>query len=216
MSETQTERLMEESPAYGSKALAVEPPVSDSVDDVVKLEPADIGSRAHARGLRPWMMTFLVALAKEKHISKACKAARVSRDTAYEYRGKVEGFRELWNELIEEQTDDIEAAAVEVATEGHERTIYGKDGSVKGTERIKDVNAMKFLLTGRRPKVYQPKQEVEVTHGITPELKNILLEVRTKRNIPSVRNLPASEVKTLEVNDKTQDGASSGAKKPGV
>jgi hypothetical protein len=46
---------------------------------------------------------------------------------------------------------------------------------------------------------------VEVTHGLSPAVLDILKDVRTKRNAPNVRNLPASEARTLEINDKAQD-----------
>lgn len=122
-------------------------------------EPTTTLARARACELKPWQQKFLESLQTAPHIGLACKAANVSRVTAYKLREENELFRELWDEALENVTDDVENALYDIAVNGHERTHFGKDGEVKGVEKVRDVNAIKFWLSGNRPKTYRE------THG---------------------------------------------------
>lgn len=126
----------------------------------VQIEADGANSLAHARTreLKPWHRLFLDSLKKLPNIGSACRAANVSRVTAYKHREDNEAFREAWDELLEDHTDTVEESLHEVATEGHKRVHVTKAGTVV-EERVKDVNAMKFWLSGNRPKTYRE------THG---------------------------------------------------
>jgi hypothetical protein len=135
-------------------------PMNDGSDDGGNgNEPTTDLARARARELRPWQQRFLESLQKAPNVGLACRIANVSRVTAYRSRDDNELFRELWDEALESVTDEVEHALYDVAVNGHERTQYSKDGEVRGVERVRDVNAMKFFLSGNRPKTYRE------THG---------------------------------------------------
>lgn len=109
--------------------------------------------------LAPWQLTFITQLQKVPNITLAARTANVSRDTAYKYRESNEAFQKLWDEALEGHSDEVEGSLYDVAVNGHERVLYGKDGEVKSVEKHRDVNAMKFWLSGNRPKTYRE------THG---------------------------------------------------
>jgi hypothetical protein len=229
MSETQTERLMEESPAYGSKALAVdvadhgliEAPPTEPLDDGKELP--DVGqngldeleslrvrareAKAHDWGdvRRPWMRKFLNSLAFRPVIAFACRCVNVSDESVRKWRKLEPAFDEAVKRALEIGEDSVLEAALTRAVDGVPKAIFGKEDQIIGVEMKYSDGLAEMLLKGFRPQRFREKQQIEVTHGLSPAVLDILKDVRTKRNAPNVRNLPASEVRTLEINDKAQD-----------
>lgn len=110
--------------------------------------------------LKPWQQTIIRELRNIPNVTRACRMAnRTSTDSAYKSREDDELFRRLWDEALEGHTDAVEESLYDIAVNGHERTHFGKDGEVKGKEKVRDVNAIKFWLAGNRPKTYRE------THG---------------------------------------------------
>jgi hypothetical protein len=144
-------------------------------------------ARTHARvQLVPWKQRFVDTLRDTPVVALACKAAGISRVTAYRHRDEDEIFRNEWDSALEDGWDGVEDVALRMARGGSERLV-------------------EFLLKGNKAKTYRETHKVEVEHGLSPAVLDILKDVRTKRNAPNVRNLPASEARTLEINDKAQD-----------
>src|SRR4051812_9395286 len=55
-----------------------------------------------------WRPAFLKSMAKLGNVSKACKAAKIGRSTAYEMREKDAKFLKDWDESVDEATDALE------------------------------------------------------------------------------------------------------------
>ncbi len=114
----------------------------------------DKNDGTRTRPLARWQQNFLKVLRKTPHVSRACKAARVSRSMAYDHRKSNPGFAEQWRDAIEGSVDELEATAFRLATEG-------------------DSSLISFLLRCHRPEIYRDRQEVAVAGGIIflPEKK---------------------------------------------
>lgn len=87
-----------------------------------------------------WHEAFLAALAQEPNVSKACRAAGVSRRAAYAQYHKAEKddnnkFNELWDDAIESGLDGLEEILVKIGT---------------GEIRYGNATAIIYLLNVRR------------------------------------------------------------------
>ena len=93
--------------------------------------------------LARWQQTFLRALRQLPSVRDACRAARVSRQTAYRHRKANPEFAELWADAIAHAVDDLESVAFALAKAG-------------------DSSLISFLLRCHRPEVYKDTQRHEV------------------------------------------------------
>jgi hypothetical protein len=105
-----------------------------------------VPSRARTR-LGKWHETFLETLRRVPNITLACKAAGVSRRTAYDHREQRPAFREAWDEALAKSVDAVETRAWQMAMEGDSRLI-------------------EFILKAHRPEKYRDRAEVAVAGGI--------------------------------------------------
>lgn len=155
----------------------------------------DATTTASPSPLADWQQVFINTLTAAPGISTACLAAGVSLTTAQQAREESPAFREQWDEAVQRHTDKVEESLYSIATEGHEKVHVTKDGR-EVIQRVKDVQAMKFWLSGNRPAVYRDKKQVDITHGVTAELGEVLRAVRMRRqSLPTVaRELPAEIV----------------------
>lgn len=113
--------------------------------------------RARARKAQPDVdaaavgkAAFLDALRRTGVVLLACRAADVSRASAYRWRAEDETFRAAWLDAVEEHTDVLEAAAIH-------RALHGSH------DRPPSDRLLEKLLAARRPAVYG--DAVKVTHG---------------------------------------------------
>jgi hypothetical protein len=58
-----------------------------------------------------WRWRFLEMLAKSSCVSTACVAAGISRDIAYNHRGRFPNFRRKWDDALEVATEVLEVEA---------------------------------------------------------------------------------------------------------
>lgn len=109
---------------------------------------------------------FLEKLAEERSIADACRAAGIGRRTAYNWRAASEEFKEEWDEVVEANIDELEAAALRRAVHGTEEPITDKDGEILGY-RVKHETALTiFMLKANRPEKYHlEKKEAAVASG---------------------------------------------------
>jgi acyl-CoA thioesterase len=70
-----------------------------------------------------WQSRFLQALRKTPSVSVACKAAGISRDTAYTHRLKDEAFASAWLSALGASVDELETKAFELAMAGDSTLI---------------------------------------------------------------------------------------------
>jgi hypothetical protein len=86
--------------------------------------------------LTRWHLKFIAALKQAPHVALACKAAGISRETAYKHRRDNPLFAAEWEAVLQESVDDLEAKAFELALrdnvpliqfllKAHRRNIYG-------------------------------------------------------------------------------------------
>ena len=113
------------------------------------------------RGPR-WHARFLRALRDWPNVAQACRAAGISRMTAYRARRSDPDFAQRWAEAIEEGYGRLEDRAVELAAVGWKEPIYYQ-GEQVGTVNRKALGLMKFLLE-RRVEGYGEHKHVEHWH----------------------------------------------------
>lgn len=123
--------------------------------DPAEPDPEPLDDAARLAQLRPWQRAFIMQLREVPNITLAARAANFTPQGCRKWRDKCEMFRELWDEALEGCVDEVEGALFTEAAVGRERVVYGKDGEVKSTERVRDVNAMRFYLAGNRPGKYR-------------------------------------------------------------
>lgn len=71
-------------------------------------------------GRMAWREPFITALRQGGNVLAACRAAGISRKTAYQTRGSSTAFAALWAEALEDSTDALHAVA-------RQRAIAGSD-----------------------------------------------------------------------------------------
>lgn len=91
---------------------------------------------------------FLAVLREGYSVHRACQAAKMSRNAAYQWRGADEQFAADWDAAYEAGTDTLEDALQERATD-------------------KDTTAAIFLLKGRRPEKYRERTDSRVSGDVT-------------------------------------------------
>lgn len=120
---------------------------------------------AHAN-LKPWQAAFVLEFAKHGNVRGACKAAGVSRATAFRWKERDKAFGEAWGHALEDAVDRVEAYGMEIAAEGAKRAIV-RDGEIVGHESIHDPRLIEFFLKTRRRAVYGDSLAVNVNGQVT-------------------------------------------------
>lgn len=116
-----------------------------------------------------WRPGFLGALAVTGTVSEACRAAGVSRTTAYAARAAGPAFAEAWEETQERVTDELEQEAIIRALHGREEVVgVARDGTPIVTVRRSD-RLLEFLLRGRRRAVYNDRRALAVGVAVSQE-----------------------------------------------
>src|SRR6266536_2822473 len=93
-----------------------------------------------------WQARFLKALSERPIVARACRAAAVSRETAYRYRGDDEQFASAWQDALDTAVDSL------------------VDKCWDRAETESDTLAI-FLLKSHRPDVYQDRSRLDVLFG---------------------------------------------------
>ncbi|MEX6723382.1 hypothetical protein [Parapedomonas caeni] len=138
--------------------------------------------RASAAARKParWTMarreTFIARLAESGNVTAAAKAARMPRSAAYRLRRTSAPFAAAWDEAIQVALDALEAAMLERAINGVEKTVY-YGGQQCGTVRHYSDAAAMFILRSRRPEIYARPQ----TERDSPETADPVAEARQAR-----------------------------------
>ena len=101
---------------------------------------------------------FLTALREGATVAGACKAAKIGRSTAYEWRGKDEDFAAAWDEALEDGTDALEDEAKRRGADGVDEPVFYQGKQVSTVTKYSDTLLM-FLLKGRRPEKFKDRHE---------------------------------------------------------
>lgn len=113
---------------------------------------------------------FLRELSECAHVSKACAAANISRDYAYDMKRADKAFSARWDEAYDRGYLKLEEEAQRRAFEGVDRPVYFKGLVVDSVKEYSDTLTM-FLMKGRMRRVFGDKQEVTVNRGDSPYAK---------------------------------------------
>ncbi|MEN6583039.1 MAG: terminase [Armatimonadota bacterium] len=121
--------------------------------------------------------TFLDALSKTGIVMKACKAARISRQTVYEHRKNDPEFAAAWNEAIDLAVEAMEAEAHRRAVQGTLKPVFYQ-GEKCGQIREYSDTLLIFMLKAHKPEKYRDNVKMEVTgkNGGPIETKDLALE----------------------------------------
>lgn len=98
-------------------------------------------------------MRFLEALAGTCNVVKACKVARVGRQTVYDWRDTDPKFAEAWLKAKDQGADVLESEAVRRATVGTKKPVFQGGKRVGYVQEFSDTLLI-FLLKGAMPKKY--------------------------------------------------------------
>jgi hypothetical protein len=109
--------------------------------------------------------TFLETLASSCNITAACRAANVSRATAYRWREEDESFDAAWRFALDEAVDELEREAWRRAKDGVDRPITYQ-GQVTGYFREYSDRLMEVLLKAHRPEKYIERVRSENLHAV--------------------------------------------------
>lgn len=100
-------------------------------------------------------------LAECCQVGKACRALKISRSAAYQWRSEDEQFRAAWDRAMKVGLTALEDEAHRRAFDGTLKPIY--QGGVKcGTVREYSDTLAIFLLKSHDPEKYRDRKEVRM------------------------------------------------------
>lgn len=105
---------------------------------------------------------FLQAFERYGNVTRACKFARINRDTAYRWRQENEAFRHAWEHAREDAADTLEQEAWRRAVKGTKKPVY-QGGELVGEIQEYSDTLLIFLMKAANPAKYREsvKQEHE-------------------------------------------------------
>jgi hypothetical protein len=116
--------------------------------------------RARRRGLaRDWRPVFLKTMGQCANVTLSCRAAGISRKTAYQHRERDERFAEQWADAFDDAVDRLELEARRRAVDGTERPVFYKGVKV-GSYREYSDNLLMFLLRAYRPEKFRENYDL--------------------------------------------------------
>lgn len=117
-----------------------------------------------------WWTTFLQALQEMPNIARACRAAGVSRQTAYRHKREFEEFSKAWEYALEDALDGWEAEATRRAFEGTDHPVIYQGEVTDTYKEFSDTLAI-FLLKAHRPEKYRERSEIKTDGELTIRVK---------------------------------------------
>ncbi len=123
--------------------------------------------------------TIVRSLAQKGNVREATDNAGVSRSLAYGWRDKDEGFREAWDDAVNEAVDRMEREMWRRGIEGFERPVIYQ-GEITDTWTDYSDSLLLTLIKGHRPEKYKERRE----HS-TPPGQPMQLEAETKAGVVS-------------------------------
>lgn len=109
-----------------------------------------------------WTVDFLASLTLVPNVALACREAGITRKAAYDHRNADPGFAKLWDEALEESTDELVGEAYRRAKDGVRKPVYQGGKKVGEVQEYSDTLAI-FLLKCHRRRVYGDRLQADVT-----------------------------------------------------
>ena len=92
------------------------------------------------------------------NVSAACKAINISRTCAYNHKNKDQSFSEMWDDAVENGTDDLLQEATRRAFTGIEDPVFYKGVQCGSVQKYSD-SLLQFLIRGQRKQYNTSYQE---------------------------------------------------------
>lgn len=105
---------------------------------------------------------FLDSLRENGNVSKAAQAAKVSRQTPYNWAAEDEDFKAEWEEAEEEGVDRIEEEAYRRAVYGVEEPLHHQGHLTGHTVQKYSDTLLIFMLKSKRREVYGDKVDTNL------------------------------------------------------
>ncbi len=115
---------------------------------------------------RDWQTPFLEKLAESGNVSRACRAAKVARQTAYRHRSIDALFKVAWDEALGIAVGLLEDEAWRRAREGWLEPVFYK-GEKQGSVRKYSDTLLIFLLKAHDQAKYNPPTRLAGADGGT-------------------------------------------------
>lgn len=109
-----------------------------------------------------WVEEFLRWLSACPNVTRACRAAHISKKTAYQHRKRYASFAEKWDKALQEGIAAAEDEAWRRAVHGTVEPVYFK-GQVCGHLRQFDNVLLMKMLAAHKPEVYSERLRVDQT-----------------------------------------------------
>ena len=122
-------------------------------------------------------IAFLAALAATCSVTRACDAAGLGRQTAYDWRASDETFAKRWDEAKALGAEALEDEAIRRAHDGWDEPVFHQ-GVATSTIRKYDSTLLIFLLKGAKPEKYRERQDINL--NATVDLGASILEARKR------------------------------------
>lgn len=112
---------------------------------------------------REWSDDFLRALEQTGNVSASCRAAGISRETAYHWKNRDTSvgrrFAERWEKALEEATDRLELEARRRAF-GVDKPVFYQGERIDTVKEYSDTLLI-FLLKAHRPERFSERFRME-------------------------------------------------------
>ena len=129
---------------------------------------------------KPWKAAFIERLRRAPDISRAAKAARIHRKTAYEERKKDVEFAAAWDDALEEAIERAEAELYRRAVLGIKKPVYQGKELVGHIQDYSDLLLI-FMLKAHKPKYRDTVRQEHSGPGGGPIQVQELEAIRQKR-----------------------------------
>ena len=125
---------------------------------------------------------FLEVLTETANVVYACKQARLSRRTVYNWRNTEAEFLKAWDEAVELGIDALEDEALRRGQQGFDKPVFHQ-GKQCGKVREYSDTLLIFMLKARRPEKFKERSQID--HKI-PIIKQFMEAVSGKsRGLPN-------------------------------
>lgn len=112
---------------------------------------------------------FLLAVEETGgNVTRACKASKISKRSAYDWRAEDEAFKAEWDAAVELGLDSLEDEARRRAHDGVTKPIYHQGKKVGTVQEYSDTLLI-FLLKGGRPEKYRERVDAHLSGKVTLE-----------------------------------------------
>jgi hypothetical protein len=144
-----------------------------------------------------WRPAFLKSIAKLGNVTRACKAAKIGRSTAYDMYESDPVFAKGWEEALEEAVDLLELEARRRAEKGVRTPIY-QGGLLVGYKQVYSDTLLLTLLKANRPEKFKDFSAVDhTTNGKEMYHTGIYMPDNGRDPAITARAIPESQIPEL-------------------